>query len=277
MTLRLAVALLAIVAGASQTGSAQWLNHPTAGTPRLPDGKPNLSARTPRVNGKPDFSGVWQAEGGPIPDLMRLLPGGQNGLGEDIPSKYFLSVLADFKSDDDALQPSAPRRPNAVFNPRRDDPGLNCFPSGMPMADLLPAPFKIVQSPRLMMMLYEAGTTFRQIFVDGRQHPADPQPTWMGYSIGRWEGDSLVVDTIGFNDRGWLDAIGHIHSDALHVVERFQRRDFGHMNLEMTLDDPKTFVRPITFTFGVRLLPDTDLLESYCSENEKDFVHVAGR
>ena len=189
MRLRFAVALLAVVAGASQTGSAQWLNHPTPGTPRLPDGKPNLSGRAPRVNGKPDLSGVWQAEGGPIPDLMRLLPGGQNGLGEDIPSKYFLSVLADFKSDDDALQPSAPRRPNAVFNPRRDDPGLNCFPSGMPMSDLLPAPFKIVQSPRLTMVLYEADTTFRQIFVDGRKHPDDPQPTWMGYSTGRWEGD----------------------------------------------------------------------------------------
>lgn len=276
MRLRLAVALL-VVAGASQTGSAQWLNHPTAGMPRRPDGKPNLTAPAPRVNGKPDFSGVWQAEAAPIPELIRLLPGGENGLGEDTPAKYFINILADFKSEDEILQPSAPRLPSAVFNVRKDDPGFNCFPSGMPMADLLPVPFKIVQTPRLMMALYEADTTFRQIFLDGRKHPEDPQPTWLGYSIGKWDGDVLVVETIGFNDRGWLDAGGHTHSDALRVTERFRRRSFGRMEVEMTLDDPKTFVRPVTITFGLRLLPDTDLLEYYCSENEKDRAHVIGR
>jgi hypothetical protein len=279
MTLRLAVAILAVVAGAAQTGSAQWLHHPTPGTPRLPDGKPNLSARAPRVSGKPDLSGVWQAEGAPIPELIRLLPGpgGENGLGEDIPAKYFINILADFKSEDDALLPSAPRRPNAVLNARPDDPGLNCWPAGLPMADLVPAPFKIVQTPRLMMVLYEADTTFRQIFVDGRKHPDDPNPSWMGYSIGKWDGDTFVVDTIGFNDRSWLDGVGHTHSDALHIVERFTRRSLGRMTIEMTLEDPKTFVRPITVTFGLRLLPDTDLIESHCSENEKDSAHMAVR
>jgi hypothetical protein len=123
-------------------------------------------------------------------------------------------------------------------------------------------------------MLSEADTTFRQIFTDGRKHPEDPQPSWLGSSVGRWEGDSLVVETIGFNDRGWLDAAGHKHSDALRVTERFHRRDFGHLDLQLTLDDPKTFTHPVTVKFTELLLPDTDLIESFCSENEKDLAHA---
>ena len=128
-----------------------------------------------------------------------------------------------------------------------------------------------------MLFLYEADTAFRQIYLDGRKHPHDPQPSWLGYSVGRWEGDSLLVDAIGFTDRSPLDIVGHTHSDAMRVTERFHRRDFGHMDVQVTIDDPKTYTRPFTYKFTDKLLPDTDLIESFCTENEKDTKHMAVR
>jgi hypothetical protein len=258
---------------------AQWLNHPTPGIPRTPDGKPDLSARTPRAaDGKPDLSGLWQTEGAPPEVLARLLPGGANGPGEDAPSQYFLNILADFKPEDAPLRPAAA----AIFRQRaqtftKESPLSHCLPTGIPIAEIAPAPYKIVQTPGLTLMLYERDTTFRQVYTDGRKLPGDPQPAWLGYSIGKWDGDSLVVDTVGLNDRSWLDARGHTHSDALHLTERFQRLDFGHMEVQMTIDDPKTYTRPFTIKLKQRLLPDTDLLESFCAENEKDLIHIEGK
>jgi len=269
---------IAICFAAAPFGAqAQWLSHPTPGTPRTRDGKPNLSAPAPRAsNGKPDLSGIWQAEGAPVAELMKLLPGGANGLGEDVPSKYFLNILADFKPEESPIQPAAA----AVFERHaqafgKDSPETHCLPLGVPMAELVPAPFKLVQTPGMIAALYEADTSFRQIYTDGRQHPADPQPSWMGYSVGKWEGDTLTVDAVGFNDRGWLDAFGHTHSESLHVIERYHRRDFGHMDLQITIDDPKTYTRKFTVSATLVLLPDTDLIESYCAENEKDVTHLA--
>jgi hypothetical protein len=141
----------------------------------------------------------------------------------------------------------------------------------------LPEPFKIIQTPGEIVMLYEVETTFRQIFVDGRNQLTDPSPSWMGYSVGKWEGDTLVVNTLGFNDLGWLDARGHGHSEDMHVEERFHRRDFGHLEVTVTISDPKIFTRPITINFLEELLPDTDLLEHYCLENEKDAGHQSGK
>jgi hypothetical protein len=146
----------------------------------------------------------------------------------------------------------------------------------VPHGDLLPEPFKIVHSRRLILMLYEVETTFRQIYLDGRRFPDDPSPTWQGYSVGRWEGDTLVVETMGFNDRGWLDARGTPHSTELRVEERFRRRDYGHMDLKITITDPRIFTQPISFSVVEELLPDTDLLEHYCVENEKDDAHTRG-
>ena len=146
----------------------------------------------------------------------------------------------------------------------------------MPHGNLLPEPFKIVHSRGLIVMLYEVETTFRQIHLDGRALPVDPSPTWQGYSVGRWDGDTLVIDTIGFNDRGWLDARGTPHSEDLRVEERFHRRDYGHLDLKITLTDPKTFTQPISFGVTEELLPDTDVLEHYCLENEKDDAHTRG-
>jgi hypothetical protein len=258
---------------------AQWLNYPTAGIPRTPDGKPNLSAPVPRApDGRPDLSGLWRTDSAP-PDLLeRLIPGGTNGLGEEPPSQYFINILSDFKPEDALLRPSAA----ASFAERsrnftRESPISHCLPEGMPVVEIAPAPYKIVQTPGLILMLYERDTTFRQVYTDGRKLPADPQPTWLGYSVGKWEGHRLVVDTTGFNNRGWLDARGHTHSEALHLTERFNRLDFGHLELQLTIDDPQTYTKPFTITLKQRLVPDSDLLESFCSENEKDSAHVTAR
>jgi hypothetical protein len=246
------------LAGACLCAQAQWLHQPTPGAPRTRDGKVNLAAPAPRVNGKPDLSGVWQAEGR-AEDEAR---GPSNGLGESARSKYFVNILADFKPGEEPLQPAAA----AVLRERLQSggigyTGLRCLPDGVPHGDLLPEPFKIIQTPGEMLMLYEVETTFRQVFTDGRKQLIDPQPSWMGYSVGKWDGDTLVVDTAGFNDLSWLDAMGHPHSESLRVEERFHRRDFSHLDVTVTMDDPKTFTRPVTIKFVEQLLADTDLIE----------------
>ena len=138
----------------------------------------------------------------------------------------------------------------------------------MPHADLLPEPFKIIQTPGEILILYEVETIFRQIFTDGRKHPTDPSPTWLGYSVGKWDGDTLVVDTMGFNDLSWLDARGHGHSEDMRVEERFHRRDFGHLDVTVTITDPKIFTKPVTINFVEELLPDTDVFEHICRKRK---------
>ncbi len=221
----------------------------------MPDGKPNLAAPTPRTpDGKPDLSGIW------------------NGPGA---GSYDRNVARDLNPKD--IQPWA----EAIYQQRvramgKDAPRANCLPDPFPyyhMVDIA----RIVQTPGLIVMLYQGTTNsvHRTIFTDGRPLPKDPNPTWMGYSVGHWEADTLVVDTTGFNDRSWLDIEGHPHTEALHITERFRRRDFGHMDLEMTIDDPKTFTRPFSLKIAKTLMPDTDLLESVC-ENDTSIPHMLG-
>lgn len=255
---------------------AQWLNHPTPGTPRTPDGKPNLFAPSPRArNGKPDLSGLWMTAPAPPALLERLIPGATNGAGEEPLSQYFINILSDFTAQDSPLQPAAA----AQFEQRAktftlESPVAHCLPEGMPMVEMSPAPYKIIQTPGLTVMLYERDTTYRQIYTDGRQLPDDPEPSWLGYSVGKWERDTFVVSSNGFNDRGWLDARGHTHTESLRLTERFRRLDFGHMDVQLTVDDPKTYTRPFTVTLKQRLIPDSDVLESFCAENEKDLRHI---
>jgi hypothetical protein len=263
------IAIACVVAGVS-TG-AQWVNHPMAGAPRTRDGKVNMTGPVPRLNGKPDLSGIWQVQGDPRP------AGGLFGIGESLNSRYFRDVLADFKPEERPLTPYGVERHRQHTQPGAVNPTQNCLPDSLPKGDLLPEPFKIIHSNGVIVILYEVETTFRQIFMDGRKHPADTSPTWQGYSVGKWEGDTLVIDTVGFNDRSWLDARGTGHSEEMRIEERFRRRDFGHMDLTITITDPKTFTRPITFSVVEELLPDTDLLEHYCVENEKDDAHMPGR
>ena len=257
--------------GAGLSLHAQWLNQPIAGAPRTPDGKINMTGPVPMLTGKPDLSGIWQVQAEP------RAPGGLFGLGESPNSKYFRDVLSDFKPDERPLTPAGAELLRKHGEPGAFNPTLNCLPDGVPHGDLLPEPFKIIHSPGVIVMLYEVETTFRQIFTDGRKLPADPSPTWQGYSVGRWEGDTLVIETAGFNDSGWLDARGTGHSADLRVEERFRRRDYGHLELTITITDPQTFTKPITVSVVEELLPDTDLFEHYCLENEKDVAQFPGR
>ncbi len=258
--------------------SAQWLNQRDPRIPRTKEGKPNLSAPAPRAaNGKPDLSGIWLTDGTPRPEMERLFRGfGAFAVPGDDPlefNKYFLNIMSDFKPEDDPLRPEFVSLMRQRARAQRDTPTTLCLPMGVPWSNGLPSPHKVVQTPGLTVIMYEGETT-RQIFTDGRKHPADPNPSWLGYSVGDWEKDTLVVDTVGFNDRTWLDAFGHPHSESLHVVERFRRRDFGHMDLQVTFEDPKTYTKPVTINYGQTLLPDTDLLEYVCTENEKSRVHL---
>ena len=210
--------------------------------------------------------------------LARLIPDETNGAGEEPLSQYFINILSDFKPGEEPLTPAAEaalRERAAQFN--RVSPLSHCLPEGMPLVEMAPAPYKILQTRGLIVMLYERDTTYRQIYTDGRKLPADPMPTWLGYSVGKWEGDTLTVDSSGFNDRGWLDARGHTHSESLHLTERFHRIDFGHMQVRLTIDDPATYTHPFTVTLKQHLMADSDLLESFCAENEKDAAHVPSR
>jgi len=253
---------------------AQWVSYPTAGMPRTKDGKPNLAAPVPRTrDGKPDLSGIWHPEPSSAAELLSASGGSRTppALGSEPPNKYFLNVLADIEPGRSPLTPAALKAFSQLTFVSR---GYDCLPIGMPMVATDPGPVKIVQTPGLIMILIESETTFRQIFTDGRKLPVDPQPSWLGSSVGRWDGETLVVDTAGLNSRTWLDAAGHRHGEQLRVRERFHRVDFGRMELQLTLDDPETLTRSVSFKLNLLLLPDTDLIESFCAEDEKDLKHV---
>jgi hypothetical protein len=271
--------LLVLFALLATGARAQWLNYPTPGTPRTKDGKPNLSAKTPRLAGRPDLSGVWQVEPEAKGEIERMLGkdltvGLVPGDPVDTFSKYFFNILADFKPEEAPLRPEA----TAIMRNRRknaETPDQRCLPLGVPRAELISFPFKIVQTPGLIVMMYEQDNTRRQIYTDGRKLPADPNPTWLGYSVGHWEGETLVVDSAGFNDQIWIDSSGHPTSESLRIQERFRRRDFGHMDLQVTIDDPKMYTKPFTFKVTQLLLPDSDIFEYFCDENEKDRAHMS--
>jgi len=239
-----------ISAALATTATAQWLNYPAPGIPRLPDGKPNLSAPAPRMpDGKPDLSGLWKAVRG---------------------GKYGLNAAADLKPEE--IQPWARALARRQMEEQGD--GVNCLPAG-PQAGGIVTEYKFVQTPSLMIVLHEAGTgdAFRQVFLDGRALPKDPSPSWYGYSAGRWEGDVLVIDTIGFNDKTVLDAFRHPHTEALHITERLRRRDFGHIELQQRYEDPGAYARPWMITLNLELDPDNEILEYFCNENERDRGH----
>jgi hypothetical protein len=261
---------------------AQWLNYPTPGIPRLPDGKPNLNAPVPRTaEGKPDLTGVWMHELTSVAEMRRLygaviddrvkvdVPGMEIGTQH----KYANNILLDFKPGESPMRPEAA----AIMRTRaaNRDPANVCMDVfGFPRAGLLSEPIKIVQSPRTTVILYEVGNLHRQVFTDGRELPKEFEfPAFLGYSVGRWDRDVFVVETAGFNDRTPLDGDGHPHSDALRITERFRRRDFGHLDVEMTFDDPQMYTRPFTIKIPHDLLADVDIFEMFC-ENEKDRAHL---
>jgi len=261
---------------------AQWLNYRSPGTPRTPDGKPDLTAPAPRTaDGKPDLSGVWRVQPNSREEMKRIFGGlvdaadtlSVPGMELDYVNKYFVSVLADFKPSE------APMRPEAVARIRQRAAANGamkvCLPGG-PVAPYVPDPHKIVQTPAQIVIMYESDNSHRQIYTDGRELPKEfIQTAWQGYSAGKWAGDTLVVETAGFNDKTPLDVVGHPHGEGLRITERFHRRDFGHMDVEMTFDDPQFYTQAFTIKYAEILLPDTDVLEFVCIENEKDAAHSA--
>jgi len=262
---------------------AQWVNYPSPGTPRTRDGKPNLTAPAPRAsNGKPDLTGLWHVQPTPVEEMKRLF--GDDlikaadatsvpGMELDTISKYAINILGDFKPGEEPMRPEAAKLFGQRASGATRDPGVDCLPLGIPISSLVSEVHKVVQTPGLIVILLEVDNAHRQIYTDGRKLPPDPQPSWLGYSVGRWEKDTLVVDTVGFNDKAWLDVLGHPRSEAMHLVERYHRRDFGHLDVEMTFDDPKMYTKPFTIKVTHQLIPDSDILEYFCAENEKDRAH----
>jgi hypothetical protein len=244
----MSIALIALLLG-------QWVSVALPNTPRTADGKPNMSAPAPKSSdGKPDFSAIWRVA----------------------TNRYLFNIAVDI--GEAPFQPWAA----ALYKQRadslgKDRPSERCIPHGIPDGMLVRnSPFKIVQMPGETVILYEEFNHYRQIFTDGRGFPPETSPSWFGYSIGRWEGDTFVAETTGFNDQSWFDDPGHPHSDALRVTERFRRPDFGHMTVDVTFDDPKAYTKPWSVTIPFNLLPDAELIESIC-ENEKDHAHIIGK
>jgi hypothetical protein len=245
--------------------TAQWAAQPD---PRVPTrhGEPNLAASAPRTpEGRPDLSGVWLTDGGRVPPGVLTVEGDELRV-----SRRFVNLAAEMKPEQVQMEPWAAE----LFRKRAEsngllDPGAYCKPMGEPAQPETPLPYKIVQTPDLILVLYEENSVHRQIFLDGRKTVADPQPRWNGYSTGRWEGDTLVVETTGFNDQSWLDRLGHPHTEDMRVTERFRRPDAGHLEVEVTITDPKTYRTPLVYTRRATLNPSEDLLEYFCTENEK--------
>lgn len=236
---------------------AQWSGVHTPGIPRTNDGKPELAAKAPRTpDGQPDLSGLWSIR------------------TED----YWYDIGTDLKPGGVPMLPAAA----AVYKERsdnfgKDNPIARCMPAGVPTIDIIPTPFRIIESGAEIAILYEYNMEYRQIFTDDRVLPRDANPNWMGYSKGHWEGDTLVVETDGLKDNTWLDLYGHPATDALHVTERFRRIDVGNIDLEVTLTDPKSYTHPWRLSLHPKLMADTELLEFVCIENNPDVRHLVGK
>jgi hypothetical protein len=275
MVRRLIVACLALLAasffGFSAPLGAQWLKYPTAGVPRTADGKPNLTAPAPKTpDGKPDLSGIWLTAGTDCNDPEKLtcgrleLPMGREGvnmgasLPGGLPYQPWLAALVKERT----------------ANHAKDDPHVRCYPDVFLRAYNHPHLLKIVQTPGLLVMLDEMNALYRQVFTDGRPLPEDPEPSWQGYSSGKWEGGTLVVDSNGFRDDLWIDWNGSVITSAAKVQERISRPAYGRLDVGVTVDDPKAYTKPWTVTLHERIALDTELIDEVCLENQKDAARM---
>jgi hypothetical protein len=267
---------------------AQWPDYASPGVPRTSDGKPNLTGPTPRTaDGKPDLSGIWQYQRPPEPSGQAATPPPPPPPQTPSPNtdiiplavrrSQFWNLGASFK-DGLPFQPwAAELHRQRVEQNSKDNPDAHCLPLGVMQLHTHGQPRKIVQNPGVIVIMYEANSGLRQIFTDGRPMPKDPEPWWYGYSIGKWDGDTLVVESAHFRDLGWLDVEGSPLTDQGRIIERFRRPDYGHLEIEVTIDDPKAYTKPWTVTVHQRILPDTDLIEFVCQENDKAGPHLIGK
>jgi hypothetical protein len=254
--MRSTVAFIAVLSCASQA-FAQDAAQPACGGESLASlanqRKAGPTGPTPRTaDGKPDLSGLWSPDRNFIYDISSALKP-----GDTLP-----------------IQPWALKVTKERMS--KDDPEANCLPAGVPR--MAPYPWKIVQTPQLIVFLYEGNIhTYRQVFLDGRAHPKDADPTWYGDSTGKWEGDTLVVDTVGFNDKFWFDFAGHTHTEKLHVTERYHRPNLGKLDFEVVIDDPGAYTKPFTLLGHSSLMTNTEILEYICNENNQDVSHILGK
>ena len=241
----LLVVCSALVVTAASTIEAQWIKMTTPGIPRLADGKPNLDAPAPRTaDGKPDFSGLWKNDGG---------------------DRYYNNITVDLHTSD--VAPSA----HALFVKRslefgKDSMETQCLPLGPAYMTTRYRDMRIVQTPTVIMIAFDDGM-HREIWMDGRSLEKDPNPTWMGYSVGRWDGDTLVVESNGYTERSWLDFGGHPHTEDLRITERYTRKNVGRIDVQVTMVDSKIYAKPISFSMPVKLLADTEMIEGFCENH----------
>jgi len=275
MTSRLLASTAAVLMAMTPLG-AQWPVHPNRGMPLKADGTPDLEAPTPRTpDGKPDLSGMWLNEwfyGGQVRRPPAALPG-------EPPPSTFGNIGANFPNGL-PLQPWAKQlMAERKAAGSKDNPDAHCLPMGLMQFHEHPQPRKMIQTPEVLVILYEGNAGVRQIFTDGRATPKnDPQPWWYGYSAGRWDGDTLVVETTGLRDNGWLDIDGSPQTDAAKITERFRRLNYGTMKIDVTIDDPKAYTAPFSVRVNQKLMVDdrvdAELIEFICAENEKDVEHM---
>ncbi len=270
------VGAIALVAASSTTLSAQWPTYPTSGVPRTPDGKPNLTAPTPRTpDGKPDLSGIWENTW--MIQFRRQTPAASPTTGGP-PVATFSNVGAGFP-DGLPLRPwAADLLKKRKEENSKDNPDAHCLPMGLMQFHLHPQPRKIIQTPGLIVILYEGNAGTRQIYMDGRPLPNnDPQPWWYGYSVGKWDGDTLVVETTNFRDDGWLDIWGSPLTETGKMTERFRRVNYGILEIDVTIDDPKAYTKPFTVRVDQRIMADSEMIEFICNENNRDPQHMVGK
>jgi len=258
---------------------AQWPRHTVPGVPRTADGKPNLTAPAPRApDGKPDLSGIWENFRKPGDAPVRSV---NAQFFNDLPP----TLINEFRDIGAGVVGGLPFQPWAaalrqqrMADQSKDNPDAHCLPLGLMQLHTHVDPRRIVQTPSLVVILYEANYGLRQILMDGRSVPAnDPQPWWYGYSRGRWDGDTLVVETTHFRDGGWLDINGSPLTDAAKMTERFRRPNYGTLTIEVTVDDPKAYTKPWTVTLTQRIMVDEEMLEFICLENEQSSKHYVGK
>src|SRR5688572_20053481 len=274
-TLRLSALVFLGLSLASPHFAGQWIKYPTAGVPRKADGTVNMSAPTPRMtDGKPDFSGIWttaepnrqtasEAEAPGDPAAIRSSRQMPN-IGVDIPGGLPYQPW---------LVPIVKER---TANLAIDDPHIKCLPDNFLRAYGLPHLLKFVHTPSLLVVLNEMNAGYRQVFTDARPFPNDPTPAWQGYSSAKWSGDTLIIDTIGLRDDTWIDWNGSVLTEAAKVREQIRRPDFGHLEIQVTVDDPKAYTRPWTVTLKQAIVVDTELVDEVCLENEKSAQRMRG-
>ena len=275
--MRLRIITIAIALGCgSGLVFGQWLRYPTAGVPRKADGKPNLAAPAPKLpGGKPDLSGIWlsAAKIPCTPEISRFIECGSEIGGSPLALNIGTGVPGGLP-----FQPwAAALTKQRTADNSKDDPHARCLPDNPPRSYALPHLTKAVHTPRLLVLLNEVNAMYRQIFIDGRPLPVDPNPSWTGYSTASWDGDTLVVRTNGFRDGLWLDMAGSPMTDAAKMTERIRRPNFSTLEVQITIDDPKAYTRPWTVTMNQEIWVDTELIDEFCLENEKSSQRMRGK